>query len=241
MVNCPFNGRKESKCFVTARRRTRVTLLVLDRRPSLGWRSWRCYSSLIMTLDDTGGLAGPVSCPLFLGSSIPQTDAGIWEGLFTFAWMHILWLGVTRYFICIYIYIYVLLPFFFLFIFFFFTLGTLFCIDGLLAAWHTLWPRVWLRLAGKPRFRWKSFQFPAFFEAKGLLILIFPFCSFSLLLLSYFPSACGVSNFLRCAFRPLSSQFPPIFKVCSLFKLYFLSDFLSFEFLFSLFLCIFLW
>ena len=115
MVNCPFNGRKESKCFVTARRRTRVTLLVLDRRPSLGWRSWRCYSSLIMTLDDTGGLAGPVSCPLFLGSSIPQTDAGIWEGLFTFAWMHILWLGVTRYFICIYIYICPSLFFFFFF------------------------------------------------------------------------------------------------------------------------------
>ena len=29
----------------------------------------------------------------------------------------------------------------------------------------------------------------------------------------------------------MSSQFPPDFKVCSLFKLYFLSDFLSFEFL----------
>ena len=51
------------------------------------------------------------------------------------------------------------------------------------------------------------------------------------MLLSYFPSACGVPNFLRCAFRPLSSQFPSNFKVCSLFKLYFLSDFLSFEFL----------
>ena len=23
----------------------------------------RCYSSLVMTLDDTGGLAGPISCP----------------------------------------------------------------------------------------------------------------------------------------------------------------------------------
>ena len=67
---------------------------------------------------------------------------------------------------------------------------------------------------------------------KGLLILTSHFCSFSLLLLSYFPSACGVSNFLRCTFRPLSSQFPPDFKVCSLFKLYFLSDFLSSEFLF---------
>ena len=84
------------------------------------------------------------------------------------------------------------------------------------------------------------FSFPAFSKVKGLLIFIFPFCSLSLLLLSYFPSACGVSNFLRCAFRPLSSQFPPNFKVCSLFKLFFLSDFLSFEFFFSLFLCIFL-
>ena len=55
------------------------------------------------------------------------------------------WLGVTRYFICIYM-SFPLLPFFFILFyflfFFFFTLGTLFCIDGLLAAWHTLWPRV---------------------------------------------------------------------------------------------------
>ena len=85
------------------------------------------------------------------------------------------------------------------------------------------------------------FSISRIFQGKGLLILTFPFCSFSLLLLSYFPSTCGLSNFLCCAFRPLSSQFPPNFKVCSLFKLYFLSDFLSFEFLFSLFLCIFLW
>ena len=137
-----------------------------------------------------------------------------------------------------YIYVFPSSSFFFYLFFFFFTLGTLFCIDGLLAAWHTLWPRVWLRLAGKPRFRWKSFQFPAFFEAKGLLILIFPFCSFSLLLLSYFPSACGVSSFLCCAFRPLSSQFPPNFKVCSLFKLFFFLIFCllnSFSLFFSAF------
>ena len=30
MVSCPFNGRKGGKCFVTARGRTRVTLLVLS-------------------------------------------------------------------------------------------------------------------------------------------------------------------------------------------------------------------
>ena len=54
-----------------------------------------------------------------------------------------IWLGVTRYFT--YIYIYMSLPLLLLLLFFFFfflTLGALFCIDGLLAAWHTLWPRV---------------------------------------------------------------------------------------------------
>ena len=236
MVSCPFNGRKGSKCSVMARRRTRVTLLALGRQPSMGWRSWRCYSSLIMTMDDIGGLVGPIRCPPIPGVVHTSDGRRVWGGLFTFARMHILgwvWLDI--------LYVYICLSLFFPPFFFFLTLGTLFCIDGSLAAWHTLWPHVWLRLAGKPRFRWKSFQFPAFFKAKGLLILIFSFCSFSLLLLSFFPSACGVSNFLRCAFRPLSSQFPPNFKVCSLFKLFFLSDFLSFEFLFSFFLCIFLW
>ena len=156
MVSCPFNGRKESKCSIMARRQTRVTLLALGRRPSLGWRSWRCYSSLIMTLDDIGGLVGPISYPLIPG--VVHTSDGR-RNMRRFVYFRTdahTWLGVTRYFICIYM-SFPLLPFFFLFIFFFFTLGTLFCIDGLLAAWHTLWPRVWLRLAGKPRFRWKSF------------------------------------------------------------------------------------
>ena len=149
--------------------------------------------------------------------------------------MHILWLGVTRYFICIYM-SFPLLPFFFFFD----------AWDSVLHWWLTggvahvvatcLTPIGWEAL-----FSVEIFSISRIFQGKGLLILTFPFCSFSLLLLSYFPSTCGLSNFLRCAFRPLSSQFPPNFKVCSLFKLYFLSDFLSFEFLFSLFPCVFLW
>ena len=62
---------------------------------------------------------GSLAAPLFLWSSIPQTDAGTWGGLFTFARMHILWLGVTRYFICIYM-SFPLLPFFFFIYLFFF-------------------------------------------------------------------------------------------------------------------------
>ena len=38
----------------------RVTLLVLGRQPSLGWRAWRYYSSLIMIVDYIGGLVGPI-------------------------------------------------------------------------------------------------------------------------------------------------------------------------------------
>ena len=55
----------------------------------------------------------------------------------------------------------------FIYLFFCVTLGALFCIDGSLAAWHTLWPRVRFRLAGKPHFRWKSFQFSRIFQGKG--------------------------------------------------------------------------
>ena len=237
MVSCPFNGRKGSKCSVTAWRRTRVTLLVLDRRPSLGWRSWRCYLSLIMTLDDTGGLAGPISCPSIPG--VVHTSDGrrnmrrfvyFRTDAHTLVWV---WLDI------LYVYIYVL-PSSSLFFFFFYAW------DFVLHWWLTgsvahvvatcLTPIGW-----EASFSVEIFSISRIFQGKGLLILTFPFCSFSLLLLSYFPSTCGLSNFLRCAFRPLSSQFPPNFKVCSLFKLYFLSDFLSFEFLFSLFLCIFLW
>ena len=71
MVSCPFNGREGSKCFVTARRWMRVTLLALGRRPSLGWRSWRCYSSLIMTLDDIGDLVGPITWCMRIPLKLP--------------------------------------------------------------------------------------------------------------------------------------------------------------------------
>ena len=134
MVSCPFNGKEGSKCSVTARRWTRVTLLALGLRPSLGWRSWRCYSSLIMTLDDIGGLAGPISCPPILG--VVHTSDGR-RNMRRFVYFRTdahTWLGVTRYFICIYM-SFPLLPFFF---FFFLTLGALFCIDGSLVACPSL-------------------------------------------------------------------------------------------------------
>ena len=141
MVSCSFNGRKGNKCSVTAPRRTGMILLVLGRRPLLGWRSQGVNRPWLWLWTIPVVWLDPSVAPLFIGSSIPQTDAGIWGVLFTFARMHILWWGVTRYFICIYIYIYIymsfpLLPllfflFFYLFIYFFFlTLGTLFCIDG---------------------------------------------------------------------------------------------------------------
>ena len=133
MVSCSFNGRKGNKCFVTALRRTGVILLVLGRRPLLGWRSqgvnrpWLWLWTIPVVWLDLS------VAPLFRGSSIPQTDAGIWGVLFTFAWMHILWLDVTRYFVCIYVSFPLLHLFNFLFFFiffYFFTLGTLFYIDG---------------------------------------------------------------------------------------------------------------
>ena len=170
--------------------------------------------------------------PLFLGSSIPQMVAGIWEGLFIFTRMHILgwvWLDILH----IYIYIYVSPSL----LFFFFSWRLGFC-SALMAYWRrgTRCGHVFdFDCLGSLVSGGNLFSFPAFSKAKGLLIFIFPFCSPFLLLLSYFPSASGFSNFLSCAFRPLSSQFPPNFKVCSLFKLFFLSDFLSFEFFFSAF------
>ena len=119
MVSCPFNSRKGSKCSVTAQRRTRLTLLALGRRPSLGWQSWRCYSSLIMTLDNIGGLAGPISYPPIL--RVVHTSDGR-RNMRRFVYFRTdahTWLGVTRYFICIYM-SFPLLPFFFFFFFFFF-------------------------------------------------------------------------------------------------------------------------
>ena len=138
MVSCPFNGRKESKCSVTARRRTRVTLLVLDRRPSLGWRSWRCYSSLIMTLDDIGGLAGPVSCPPIPG--VVHTSDGC-RNMRRFVYFRtdahtLVGCDLDILYVYIYIYIYICLTLFLLFFFFFFLLWRLGLYSALMAHWR---------------------------------------------------------------------------------------------------------
>ena len=203
MVSYPFNGREGSKCFVTAQRWTRVTLLALGWQPSLGWRSWRCYSSLIMTLDDIGGLVGPISCPPIPG--VVHTSDGR-RNMRRFVYFRTnahTWLGVTRYFTCIYM-SFPLLPFFF-----FLTLGALFCIDGLLAVWHTLWPRVWLRLAGKPCFRWKSFQFSHIFQGKGPFDIYLSFLLF-LLLAIFLLSFC-----VWCLQLPTLHVSPFVFSVSS--------------------------
>ena len=107
MVSCPFNSREGGKCFVTARGRTRVTLLVLSRRPSLGWRAWRYYSSLIMIVDGIGVWLGPSAAPLFLGSSIPSDGRRNMRRFVYFRTDAHTLLGVTRYFTYIYIYIYI--------------------------------------------------------------------------------------------------------------------------------------
>ena len=101
-----------------------------------------------MTLDDIGGLAEPISCPPIPG--FVHTSDGR-RNMRRFVYFrtdaHTLVgcnLGI------LYVYIYVLpsssflfFLFYFFFIYlFFFMLGTLFCIDGSLAAWHTLWPHV---------------------------------------------------------------------------------------------------
>ena len=160
MVSCPFNSREGGKCFVTARGRTRMTMLVLSRQPSLGWRAWRYYSSLIMIVDGIGVWLGPSAAPLFLGSSIPSDGRRNMRRFVYFRTDAHTLLGVTRYFTYICVSPSSSSSFFlsfFLFFFFLVTLGALFHIDGSLAAWHTLWPRVRLQLVGKPRFQWKSF------------------------------------------------------------------------------------
>ena len=147
-----------------------------------------------MIVDDIGDLLGPISCP-----PIPRvvhtlddprnmrrfvhfrTDAHTWLGMIGY-------LHAYRY---TYIYIYLILSFFsfFFFLFLVVTLGVLFCIDGLMAAWHTLWPRVRLRLTGRPRFRWKSFQFSRIFQGKGPFDLYLSFL-LSLPLATFSPSFC---------------------------------------------------
>ena len=111
MVSCPFNGREGGKCFVMARGRTRVTLLVL------GWRAWRYYSSLIMIVDDIGGLVGPISCPPIPRVVHTSDDRRNMRRFVYFCTDAHTWLGVTRYFTYIYIYIYIYVsPSFFFFL-----------------------------------------------------------------------------------------------------------------------------
>ena len=206
MVSCPFNSREGGKCFVMAQGRMRVILLVLGRRPSLGWRAWRYYSSLIMIVDDIGGLVGLISCPPIPGVVHTLNGCRNMRRFVYFRTDAHTWLGVTRYFTYLYIYIYIFLSpssssFFFFFFFFKWCLGL--C-STLMAYWRGT------RCGHVFDFDWLGslvsggnlFSFPAFSKAKGLLIFIFPFCSPFLLLLSYFPSASGFSNFLSCAFRP---------------------------------------
>ena len=60
-----------------------------------------------MTLDDIGGLVGPISCPLIPG--VVHTSDGC-RNMRRFVYFRTdahTWLGVTRYFTYIYIYIYV--------------------------------------------------------------------------------------------------------------------------------------
>ena len=117
---------------------------------------------------------------------------------------------------------------FFFFFFFFLALGTLFCI-------YVLWRR---GTRGSHVFGsdWAgglvsdgNFSVSCIFQGKRGVPLTSHFSSlFFLLLFCHFPSACGASDYLWCISCPSPSQFPPDFKVCPLFKLYFLSYFLSF-------------
>ena len=107
MVSCPFNGREGGKCFVTAQGWTRVILLVLGRRPSLGWRAWKYYSSLIMIVDDIGGLVGPISYPPIPGVLHTLDGRRNMRRFVHFRTDARTWLGVTRYFTYVYKYIYI--------------------------------------------------------------------------------------------------------------------------------------
>ena len=204
MVRCPFNGKKGSKCSVMARRRTRVTLLILDRWPSLGWRSWRCYSSLIMTLDDTGGLAGPVSCPPI--PRVVHTSDGR-RNTRRFVYFRTDAHTLVR---CdldiLYVYTYVLPSSFFFF----------FCDawDSVLHWWLTggmahvvatcLTPIGW-----EASFPVETFLVSRIFQGKGLLILTFPF-------LLFLPLAIFLLSFCMWCLQPPTLRILPfVFSVSS--------------------------
>ena len=70
-----------------------------------------------MTLDDIGGLAEPISYPPIPGVVHTSDDRKNMRRFVYFRTDAHTWLGVTRYFICIYM-SFPLLPFFFFFFFF---------------------------------------------------------------------------------------------------------------------------
>ena len=72
--------------------------------------------------------------------------------------------------------------------------GVLLRIDCLMAAWHTLWPRVWFWLAGGSCFWWRPFQVSRIFQGKTFWFLAF---LFSLLHLLF---AIGFFDSLSCTF-----------------------------------------
>ena len=142
--------------------------------------------------------------PLFLGSSIPQTDAGIWGGLFYFRTdAHTLVgcnLGILYVYIC---------PSLFLFFFFF---GDAW--DSVLHWWLTgsvayvvatcLTPIGW-----EASFPVETFSVSRIFQGKGLLILTFPFLLFpplAIFLLSFY---------VWCLQPPTLHISPSVFSVSS--------------------------
>ena len=162
-----------------------------------------------MIVDDIGGLLGPISCPPILGVVHTLDGHRNMRRFVHFRTDAHTWLGMIRYlhkyrYTYIYIYIYICSSFFLSVM-----LGVLFCIDGLMAAWHTLWPCVRLRLTGRPRFRWKSFQFSRIFQGKGPFDLYLSFL-LSLPLATFSPFLC--EWFLQ---RPKLRISPLVFSVSS--------------------------
>ena len=92
-------------------------------------------SSSDATLDDSGVLAGPISCPPIRG--VVHTSDGrrnMRSFVFPFARMHMFWLDVARYF---FLYVSVLpSPLLFFFFFFFYAWDSVLYLCPL-AAWHT--------------------------------------------------------------------------------------------------------
>ena len=160
--------------------------LVLVWRPLLVGRVWEFPSSL-PTITDNNDVIGPISCPL-IPEVVYALDSHrnakgftyyyyyyhiyILNYLFMYTWIDIIY-------IYIYIYLYLAVV----------VLGVLLCIDCLMAAWHTSWPRVWFRLVGGLVSDENLFRFPTFFKAKTFWSLALHFFFFFLVTSS--PSLCN--------------------------------------------------